>query len=602
LSVLKKVFDKPSSPYSNREVKQMYMAAKHADQAGDRELTKRLLLELKKATPNDARVYRRLARMEKEDGNIAAARAVLEEGLELHPNNAFLWHGLGQLEGYAGNSVAQKQHLRKAIEIDPSLPQSYHALGTLEHTQGRVANAMKTLKKGIEYCPTNHRLHHALGDLYRDAKMLDMAISCYRKALKHGPSTSHGFAYTALAYAAYEHRQVDQCRRWLHKAVQVNNGRNANGWVALAQFEESEGNIDAARSACIASIVKYERGLLERHRNIKFRQSKSDMHAFLEDPVALKTKFLRSVPSYRSGDRFFNVYRNWARLEERYGTIDSVEEVYERASVAFPREWKLALDWAQYYVTLDIRGRARLQFADACSKAGNRHADPYRRFAEFEMSRGNFAEARKILYSGAMALSQGSESSESMGSERGLAELFHSWAVCEWHLDNLSHADILFRHALDLASSGEEESKLRSFVLYSMARLEYFRGEHRRAQHYIGLCLKENLMPGGNSKVWDLWAAIAHEMGNDRLAHQCQEQATNARLQEAENDGDPSGLSRLLAVAGSSLHRNGPDMQQLMRRDPWHHKIFGTSGSQVSHRFGGVHLPSENKVAHSRSP
>ena len=41
-------------------------------------------------------------------------------------------------------------------------------------------------------------------DLYRDAKLLDMARKSYNKALEHGPDISHGFAYTALAYIAYE--------------------------------------------------------------------------------------------------------------------------------------------------------------------------------------------------------------------------------------------------------------------------------------------------------------------------------------------------------------------------------------------------------------
>jgi tetratricopeptide (TPR) repeat protein len=317
---------------------------------------------------------------------------------------------------------------------------------------------------------------------------------------------------------AYEEEKSDQCRNWLHRAVRLNNGRHANGWVALAQFEESEGNVDAARSASMAGIGQYERGLLERSRNIKFQEKAVDERAFLEDPVALKNKFLQTVPTYRSGDRFFNVYRNWFRLEERYGTIDSVEEVYERASVAFPHEWKIALDAAQYYVKLDIRGRARSLFAEACARAGSRHAYPYRFFAEFEMSNGNFAKARKILYSGAMTLSQVSLDGD-QGDRRGLAELFLTWAVCEWHLNNLFHAGKLFHHALELTLPAEVPSKLRSFILYAMARFEYFRGEHRRAHHFIGRCLKESLMPGGNAMVWDQGAAIAHETGDEKLAY-----------------------------------------------------------------------------------
>ena len=583
LSVLQKVFDKPSS-VSNREVQQMYAAAKHADQAGDRELSKRILQELKRATPHDARIYRRLARLEKEEGNVQAARAVLQDGLDLHPDNAFLWHGLGQLEGAAGNEAAQKQCFRKAIQLDPSLPNSHHALGTLEHLQGRVANAMKTLKKGIEYCPTNHRLHHALGDLYRDAKMLDMAQSSYHKALKYGPYVSHGFAYTALAYTAYEQGEIDQCSRWLYKAVKQHNGRHANGWVALAQLEESEGKIDAARSACIAGIAQYERGLLQRSRRQK-PKALSDGAAFLLDPETLKNQFLEcNIPTYRSGDRFFNVYRNWLRMEERYGTIETVEEVYDRASVAFPREWKLALDLAQYFVKLDIHDRARSQFAEACNRAGSRHADPYRLFAEFEMSHGNFEKAQKILYLGATMVDS---------VRGGVPELLLTWAVCEWHLGNLSYADKLFDHAFELSASSTDRgdtSKLLSLILYTRARFEYFRDEHRKAQHFIGLCLTENLMPGGNAIVWDLWAAIAHEMGDGALAQYCQEHAAEVRRNE-QGEGDPSGgLSQIL--------KKGADIQHLMRRDPWHTKIFGNEGHDRLLSIGMI--PDKNQQSVTR--
>jgi len=580
---LTRAFLREPSKSNNLQVKELYMTAKQADQRGDRSLAKDILLQLKETTPHDARIYRRLARMEKEEGNLSAARAVLQEGLRLHPNNAYLWHGMGQV---ASNDHDAKQCWRRAIQADPAFPNPYHALGTLEHTQGRIAIAMKTLKSGIEYCPTNHRLLHALGDLYREAKMLDIAEQTYRKALKHSPAVSRGFAVTALAYVAYEQGQVDKCRARLRKALKI-NARHANGWVALAQLEESEGNIDAARCVCIAGLAQYERGVFERSRNIKFRKERNDI-SLSEDPVALRNRFLKKVPVYRSGDRFFNLYRTWVRLEERYGTIEAVEEVYERATSAFPHEWKIFVDWAQYYAKLRLPDRARFIFSEACSKASNRHAAPYRHYAEFEMSLGNYGDARKILYQGAMAMTQSSDGA--MGNRCGLAELFHTWAVCEWHLGKLSRAEVLFDNALRMTSPGEEGAMARSVVLYSIARLEHYQGEHLLAQHSIGLCLKENLMPGGNSKIWDLWADVATAMGNDKLARECLRQAEEARPHEDENG--QVGLSRFLSSTPSSgLSRmKGRYMEGLMRRDPWCNKIFGPDG-QTPDSFSGVKLP-----------
>lgn len=593
VSILRKIFEKPSSPFSNREVKQMYQAAKHADQMGDRALAKRILTELKEATPHDARIYRRLARMEKEDGNVQAARAILQEALHggLHSDNAFLWHGLAQL---SETEEKKKECYEKAIELDPSFPNPYHALGTLQHSQGRIANAMKTLKEGVSFCPTNHRLHHALGDLYRDAKMLDMAERSYRKALSYGPAVSNGFAYTALAYVAYDQGKIEESRSWLRKALSQNKGRQANAWVSLAQLEESEGYYERARQLCSTGIALYERGILQRTGN-RDKLSPGDERALLEDPVAVKNELLHQIPRYRSGDRFFNLYRTWARIEERYGTAESVDEVYQRALVVFPDNWRLAVDWAEYYDQLRIHGRARELYARACSVTGNRHSEPYRLYAQFEMNLSNYTSARRILYTGARILTGAVKGSKRV--DLGLAELLHTWALCEWHLGDLGRAESLLDHSLRMIDETRQGDELRSYILYSLARLEYSRDEMILSQHCIALCLKENSMPGGNGPVFDLWELVATNRGDEAIAAECRSLSEKCRMDEENNH--TTNVSRLLSMKRSGtdaidvsmlVASSGNDMEQLTRREPWHYKIFG-AGRKPSNFYNAVRFP-----------
>jgi len=541
-------------------------------------------------------IFRRLARMETEEGKINNARAILQEGIRLHPKNAHLVHGLGLLEQKAGSDEEARSCFRKAISIDPSFPNAFHALGTLEHAQGRIAVAMKTIKQGLRYSPSNHRLHHALGDLYREAKVLNMAERSYRRALEVGPEVSRCFAYTALAHIAYEKESVDKCRSWLRKALAMNDGRHAKGWVSLSQLEESEGNIEVARSVCIAALAQYEAGLIKRHskrlkRDKERRGGSSWLKTIGQDPEALKEELLKSVPRYRSGDNFIHVYRNWIRLEERYGTLETVNNVYQRASISFPNEWMLTVGWARFQAKLYLHSRARELFAEACEKAASRHAEPYRLYAEFEMSLGNYHDARKILYRGALAMSRSSDGG--LGSRCGMAEMFLTWAICEWHLEELSRAEVLFDHALRLTNAGDEGSQLRSFIFYAIASLEYEREEYHLAQHCIGLCLKENLMPGGNSQIWQLWADVATDLGNEDLAAECT--AQSQLESKRENDG-VVGLSRLLSLenpgaSSSGLSRmKGPDMQSIMRREPWQYKLFQSEHPATTF-FRSVRLP-----------
>jgi hypothetical protein len=107
----------------------MYMEAKLANQAGNRNRSKTILFQLRKATP------------------------------------------------------CAKTYYCKAIKCNPTYLNPYHALGTLEHTHGHIRAALTVIKEGIRNCPYNHQLNHALGDVYMDANMLDLAEGSYLAGL-----------------------------------------------------------------------------------------------------------------------------------------------------------------------------------------------------------------------------------------------------------------------------------------------------------------------------------------------------------------------------------------------------------------------------------
>lgn len=610
----------PSSPYaSNKEVKELYDASKKADQLGEPLLAIQLLDSLLQVTPNDARIYRRLSRMHREQDNLALARSTLQDGLRKLPKNPWLWHGLGQLELSIGRTEVGIKCYQRAITEDITFAHSYHAWGIHEFSNGQIAKAMKILKKGIEYCPTNHRLHHALGDLYRGAKLLTDAERSYRRAIEEGPSVSHSFAYSALAGVAYEQGDVSEARRWLYRSIETNDGRHAQGWLALAQIEEAEGDVEKALTVCEASIIRYEKGLLEaqqrykqkgssprsRYNNNINRQRKSDdeldiIDKFPKDPTTsngIEEGLLKSIPKYRSGDKFHGVYRHWARLEGRYGTYDNTNRVYERASIAFPFDYKISLDWARYHSKLRNVEKAQSLYTEACNRASRRHhvADPYREYAAFEMDLGQYEQARNILFLGAQKLTPRRSSSDdddddvgnnnNQKNNSGLAQLYVTWAVCEWHLQNIPRAEALFDHALQLAAVGDDDegSELRSFILYSMARLEYYeRQEIHLAQHCIGLCLKGEPLPGNdnNAPVWELWAEIADYMNNPHLEEECLKEATKCK-----NIGGGSSSSSALETI--NMLKGSQKMKNIMRQEPWHDKLQTVRGTHSQEDIGG---------------
>jgi tetratricopeptide (TPR) repeat protein len=357
--------------YSNHELREMYMQAKFADQNGDREGSKSLLRELREATPHDMRVVRRLARMEQEDGNLATARMLLQQALRKEPNNAHLLQGLGQLERQVGNDSVAIQYYQKAIESNPSLPNSYHALGTLEHNRGNIKTALSVIKEGLKHSPNNHRLHHALGDIYMDAQMFDMAENSYLSAFQNVEREwGKAFIYTYLSFVAYSKGDIEDCRALLRRSLDVNGGMHAQGVIALAQLEESEGNINDARKVYRDSINRYEKKRSRRGSG----NSESSLLKREVDPF--DNSFVNGLESQHSmsysGDKWINVFRSWARMESIHGSYETAHIVFSWGARLFPESTALLTEWAQLQVEHNYDDKAKLLFEAACQRVSGR--------------------------------------------------------------------------------------------------------------------------------------------------------------------------------------------------------------------------------------
>lgn len=597
INKLSKTFNAPSSNFSNRDVREMYIEAKLADQAGDREHSKNILIQLREATPHDMRVVRRLARMEQEDGNLPSARTILLDGLQKDPDNSHLLNGLGQIERVAGNDNSARTYYRRAIQCNPTFPNPYHALGTLEHTHGNIRAALAIIKDGIKNCPRNHRLYHALGDVYLDANMLDLAEEAYLTGLQLGPEWSKSFFYTSLSFVSYLQGHSQDSRALLLQSLEINGGMHAQGVIALAQLDESEGNIAQARKVYRDAISSYEE---KRRRRSSFHPTSPTKNADIFENFSSENGQRHEHNRSYAGDKWINVFKSWARLEEIHGTYETAHIVYSKAARLFPDNVSLLIQWAELQAEHGESTKARLLYEAACHRVGSKSAEPYQLFAEFEMKRKNFVEAQSILSKGTRSVA-GNDFFSDIGADgtaisgnSGMARLFHTWGVCEYHLGAYSRAEKLFDDALRVTGSEEGDSAMRSLILYSMARLEYSRQEYLLAQHCIALSLKENLLPGGNYLTWKLWSQIAEKMENVELATRCKEQALFRR--EEERGGTVSDLSRLLGERNEKSssnrlpERTGSAMKDMFRKTPWYSKVCKPNGRMDKNWFNGAKL------------
>mmetsp|Transcript_25728 Transcript_25728/g.37999 ORF Transcript_25728/g.37999 Transcript_25728/m.37999 type:complete len:960 (+) Transcript_25728:204-3083(+) len=580
LSDIKKAYAAKSPEYSNLQIQQMYTKAKYADQNNQKHQAKQILTELHSATPHDGRIIRRLARLETEKGNSNSARKHLQRGIRSNPNSGHLWHGLAMLELNLGirNIDAARECFKKAILVDKTLPNPYHAWGRLEQSEGNIRAAAGLFRRGLSVAPTNHRLWHALGGLYREAGMKNEAQAAFTKGMALGPNWSHGFFCTSLAYVAYDMGDLNLARARLKEGISGNGGRHAQGWLALAQLEEAEGSVLEARKIYREALQVYENTIRKAPKSLMSSPSYDD-----EGPFA-KPKKLSMIPK-QSGDKWISVYQGWARMEESRKNYGLANMVYSRANQMFPNDWRICLNWAKLQAKRGKRNRSRILFEQACKTVGTSNANPYRAYAESEMMQTNYQTARNIFFCGAEAVTRSSD-----GQERGLAQLMHSWALCEWHLGKMKRAANLFDHALRLTECNNSKGceGEREWILYSLARFENSRGRYAIAQHCICLAMKED-----NTIVefWKLWADIASNMDNDTLAGRCMEEGNKLEELEKANAKNKRKVDIMMEkLAGRS------SMKQMLCKAPWHHKVYSQTvyGNDKLGR-GGNHGRSRSK-------
>lgn len=555
-----------SSPYSKSQLQTMYNSAKEADQRGDITASKTLLLQLLSLTPHDGRILRRLSRLEQSKGDMQQARSYLLQGLKIPDpsTQGYFYHALGVMEVQQANFKQARTYFTKALELQPTFPNTYHAWSRMEYSQGNIKLAVRLLKKGLFYTKTNHRLYHELGNLYREAGLYQKSEECLQKGIdlmKKDPNRNFplSFLYTSMSYVYYEMHGYDEAKLWLEKALSINN-LHAQGWLALAQLEESEGNIKLAEETYIKATSFYESFMERKKRQNKNRNNKVS-----------------------GGDRWSTVYLSWGRMERN--ELKRVE-MYQRALRYFPNQLAVWMELIKVVSTKKGNFKMTKQlFELACAKVGKRNVEPYQHYAEYEISLSNLERARSIYLQGAQVVCNNNNNSDEEMLDRSLSKFFHSWAKLEIRLHNFKIANQLLDKSLQVLPIIANDnntiigSLAKGDIFMTMAKMEYKRENYYMAQH----CICQSLLQVQSLdeeyeddehaiklavQLWRLWSDIAYRMRNEKLERDCWEQVC---IKEGRNDDRNSITANSVASRKTVLNRQ---MKKILGKAPWYRKLF----------------------------
>ncbi|WP_300301887.1 tetratricopeptide repeat protein, partial [Ferrovibrio sp.] len=182
-------------------------------------------------------------------GQVDAARRLLDDLVKKSPRRADAWFGLGQLHTQLGEAKPAAQAFKRAIQLAPQVVDGYVHLGNAYLRQGRVAQAIETYRDGLKQ-QQHPLLHFNLGVALRQSGDIPGAIASYKTAIEQHPAYAQ--AYFSLGNAYRDADQTNEAEAAYRQAVALEPGfadAHANLAGLLATRQDFHGAIDSCLKA-----------------------------------------------------------------------------------------------------------------------------------------------------------------------------------------------------------------------------------------------------------------------------------------------------------------------------------------------------------------
>jgi tetratricopeptide (TPR) repeat protein len=121
-------------------------------------------------------------------GQLDAAAARVQEGLQAHPSSAPLLMLAGVIAERRADLVAAERSYRSAAEEDPGSAQAHKNLGDLAYRRGAYDVALEHYARAIQLAPNlGDDVYTRLGNLYYRQMERERALECWEAALRLNP-------------------------------------------------------------------------------------------------------------------------------------------------------------------------------------------------------------------------------------------------------------------------------------------------------------------------------------------------------------------------------------------------------------------------------
>ena len=211
--------------------------------------------------------------------NFETAEEWFKKAVEADSNYALAYSGLGsafifRFIAHTDQTALETgiRHLKRAIDLDPELAEPYYWLTYAYGRTGRhFEDAIQAGKRAIQLEPDNGLAFHFLGVAYHCSAAIEYKIeryrdatSAYRETLRLVPN--YEAAYLNMAWIHMLHGKCEQARRFLERAVEIEEDSNAlpvmkfvGAHALLGNLYLRENQLEAAETWYLRSLKNLEK-------------------------------------------------------------------------------------------------------------------------------------------------------------------------------------------------------------------------------------------------------------------------------------------------------------------------------------------------------
>jgi crooked neck len=341
------------------------------------------------------------------------ARSIFERALHVEYQNVSIWLKYCEME-MKNKFVNHARNLfDRVVQLLPRVDQFWYKYAYMEELLANYAGARTIYERWMEWEPDENawlqyvKFEERCKEVEKARMVMERYVNCR-------PDQT---GFLRLCKFEEKHSNIARARSGYEKGVELlGNELDEKFYIKFAQFEQRQKEMERAQAIYKLALDVLPKGASdELYRSyVSFEKQHGDRDA-IEEVVLNKRRYIYEE-AIKKNPRNYDVWFDYARLEESCGEVSRIREVYERAisnkpPVSQKRYWKRYMYlWIYYSLFEELQTgdivKARAVYDALLKVVPHKQfsfAKVWKLYAEFEVRNLELDKARKIF---GMAIAQ----------------------------------------------------------------------------------------------------------------------------------------------------------------------------------------------------